>query len=98
MRLKILRNAGLLLGHRLRRWPNSKPTLAERLVLAEFSGSEVVSARPSHTPCLDPMSTLVQAECQVHSQKPFIPSGASNTQQHFKAQGQIDTASKEIFY
>ena len=27
-------NAGLLLAHRLRRWPNSKPTLAQRLMFA----------------------------------------------------------------
>ena len=30
-------NTGLLLAHRLRRWPNNKPALAERLVLAEVS-------------------------------------------------------------
>ena len=28
-----LPNVGLLLAHRLRRWPNSKPTLAQRLML-----------------------------------------------------------------
>ena len=27
-------NVGLLLAHRLRRWPNSKPTLAQRLMFA----------------------------------------------------------------
>ena len=27
-------NVGLLLGHRLRRWPNNKPALVQRLVFA----------------------------------------------------------------
>ena len=27
-------NAGLLLAHRLQRWPNSKPTLTQRLIFA----------------------------------------------------------------
>ena len=27
-------NVGLLLVHRLRRWPNSKPTLGQRLIFA----------------------------------------------------------------
>ena len=32
-------NAGLLLGHRLRRWPNSKPSFRQRLLL---NGQDVV--------------------------------------------------------
>ena len=30
-------NGGLILGHRLRRWPNIKPQLAQRLVFANTS-------------------------------------------------------------
>ena len=29
-------NVSLLLGHRLRRWPNSKPTLSQRFMFAGF--------------------------------------------------------------
>ena len=30
----IWSNVGLLLGHRLRRWPNTKPTLVQNIVFA----------------------------------------------------------------
>ena len=33
-------NVGLLLAHRLRRWPNSKPTLAQRLTFAGLLDTE----------------------------------------------------------
>ena len=32
--MRRLSNIGLLLAHRLRRWPNSKPALAQRLMFA----------------------------------------------------------------
>ena len=44
-------NAGLLLGHRRRRWPNNKPTLAQRLLLLRtgrkmwFSNANAISHR-----------------------------------------------------
>ena len=39
-------NAGLMLGHRLRRWPSIKPALGERLVFAGLSGSDPDGFRP----------------------------------------------------
>ena len=40
-------NVGLMLGQRRRRWPNIKPTLAERIVLAGCSYACIL-----HAPCL----------------------------------------------
>ena len=45
-------NAGLMLVHRLRRWPNSNPTLVQRFVFAGYTSENGIVTEMPKRECI----------------------------------------------
>ena len=65
--MKRCANGGLMLAHRLRRWPDNKPPLAQRLVFAGvLLHKHPRPPLPSHHPINLPNFLITQPVCSNH--------------------------------